>query len=161
MMDRCYLGSSDSFPEYGGRQISVCSDWDDYTNFKAWALTHGYKDGLSIERIDVNENYCPENCEWIPLSKQNRNKQNTLYLTAWGETKCMKDWAEDERCVVGYKCLWKRIKGGHPPEQAMSQPNQTAGRPNRLSPTPPTAGWADWARSELKKQRRTEGTDQL
>lgn len=78
MRQRCLNPKSKSFKDYGGRGICVCADWDEYSNFKAWALAHGYKEGLSIERIGVNGNYCPENCTWIPKGDQNKNTRRTL-----------------------------------------------------------------------------------
>jgi len=58
---------------YGLRGISVCKEWGDFAVFREWAIANGYSDNLSIERVDVNGNYCPENCTWIPLSEQARN----------------------------------------------------------------------------------------
>jgi len=70
---------------YGGRGICVCDEWNDYVVFRDWALSHGYSEGLTIERIDVNGNYCPENCKWIPLVDQAKNKRNTLRVFVDGE----------------------------------------------------------------------------
>ena len=61
---------------YGKRGISVCEEWSDYTKFAEWARSNGYKEGLTIERLDVNGDYCPENCTWIEFGKQARNRAN-------------------------------------------------------------------------------------
>ena len=81
MLNRCYLKTFTRYDSYGGRGIRVCSEWkNSYENFRSWALSHGYTDDLSIDRIDVNGNYEPSNCRWILKSFQGRNKrkfQNT------------------------------------------------------------------------------------
>lgn len=66
------------FKHYGGRGITVCDEWkNDFKAFYDWAINNGYKKGLTIERIDVNGNYEPKNCAWIPRSEQSKNRRNT------------------------------------------------------------------------------------
>jgi len=79
MKRRCNNKNTKSYKNYGGRGIKVCKEWNDYVNFREWALQNGYSDnqGLSIERKDVNGNYCPENCEFIPFKEQSKNRRNT------------------------------------------------------------------------------------
>lgn len=79
MKRRCYCKKSPDYPDYGGRGITVCGEWlHDFQAFYDWSMKNGHKKGLSIERKDVNGNYCPENCCWIPLKDQAKNKRNTL-----------------------------------------------------------------------------------
>lgn len=76
MLNRCYLPSMSRYESYGGRGIGVCAEWrSSYESFRAWALGKGYDDSLTIERIDVDGDYEPSNCEWIPSTLQARNKQ--------------------------------------------------------------------------------------
>lgn len=82
MKDRCFNEKNKFFSQYGGRGIKVCDEWlgeNGFENFMKWADESNYKDNLSLERIDVNGNYEPLNCSWIPLGEQQWNKKNTLY----------------------------------------------------------------------------------
>lgn len=63
---------------YSSRGVECCEEWETYLNFKEWALNNGYNDELTLDRINVNGNYCPENCRWTTRKEQNRNKRNTL-----------------------------------------------------------------------------------
>lgn len=81
MKQRCNLKSDERYKNYGGRGITYCPEWEEFKGFAEWAYKSGYKEGLSIERINVNGNYCPENCEWIPLVKQARNRRPSLRIT--------------------------------------------------------------------------------
>lgn len=86
MKRRCYSKNGDNYKYYGGRGINVYKDWkDDYLNFYSWAINNGYKNGLTIDRIDVNGDYCPENCRWITKKEQGWNKRNNLKIFYRGE----------------------------------------------------------------------------
>lgn len=83
MIQRCENRKNPNYQNYGGRGIKVCEEWHDLENFIKWAYNVGYeertisdrKNVLSIERIDVNGNYEPSNCKWIPFKEQGRNKR--------------------------------------------------------------------------------------
>lgn len=75
MKKRCYDPKANNYRYYGGRGIVVCDEWKkDYVPFMEWAVSSGYKDNLSIDRIDPDGNYTPENCRWVTMSVQNSNK---------------------------------------------------------------------------------------
>lgn len=83
------------YNQYGGRGIKVCDEWKNSpSKFFEWALRNGYKKGLSIDRINVNGDYCPENCRWVTQKEQTRNTRRNHMLTLGNETKCIQDWAQ-------------------------------------------------------------------
>jgi len=77
MIGRCYYPCTDRYNAYGERGIIVCDEWKrDRTKFFEWALNNGYRENLTIERIDVNGNYEPDNCTWITMKEQYKNKRS-------------------------------------------------------------------------------------
>lgn len=90
---RCNNPKNDHYKDYGGRGIKICNDWSNFEIFKEWALSSGYSDALTIERIDVNGNYEPNNCCWIPQSIQAQNTRKSKQVTMFGETHCIREWS--------------------------------------------------------------------
>lgn len=125
LKQRCLNPNGPSWKYYGGRGIAVCEEWkNNYLKFEEWALSNGYKKGLTIDRIDNNGNYCPRNCRWVTRKEQANNRSSNVYLTVFGETKTMLDWFKDERCKVKiYKTLKSRIEYGWSHEEAITKPN--------------------------------------
>ena len=118
MKKRCNNPNSKGYSHYGGRGIRICEEWsNDYVTFRDWALSHGYSDELSIERIDVNGNYCPENCKWIPLKEQALNRTRTILVTIDGETKPFSKWME--YYGLNKSTAYSRYYRGETPEQAL------------------------------------------
>lgn len=117
MKIRCLNPNSQGFPMYGGRGINVCDRWvDKFENFYE-DMKEGYLEGLQLERIDVDGNYCKENCRWATPLEQARNKTNTTYLTYKGVTKRAQEWAK----MIGANPLTvvRRVHLGYSPEECL------------------------------------------
>ena len=111
MKDRCFNPNNVSYANYGGRNINVCDEWKyDFETFKEWAFKNGYKEGLSIERIDNNKGYSPNNCKFISRLDQNKNRRINKYITIDGETKTISEWSR----IVGINrnTISRRISKG-------------------------------------------------
>lgn len=91
MKKRCYSANEKDFRSYEGRGITVCNEWiDDFLSFYDWATSNGYKDGLTIDRINVDEGYSPDNCRWISIGEQQSNKKNTVHIEYQGQDWCLR-----------------------------------------------------------------------
>jgi len=124
MKDRCCNIKSHAYSNYGGRGIIICNEWlDDYFTFKEWALNNGYKNNLTIDRIDVSGNYEPSNCRWVTQKAQCNNKRNNKYITYKGRTQTLSEWCEE--LDLEYFRTKARFNTCHmTPEQAFELPKQ-------------------------------------
>lgn len=91
--ERCIVTSNKSYKNYGGRGINICDEWIDYARFEKWAFSSGYTEGLTIERIDNNLGYYPENCTWAVRYEQNNNRRNNRIVTFKGQKKTLSQWS--------------------------------------------------------------------
>lgn len=107
MRQRCYNTNNKSYKNYGGRGISICEEWSDFANFRDWAMNNGYREGLSIERLDVNSNYEPQNCCWISIGDQSKNKSNTIKVLYNGKEVALHQLAEEYK--INYDVLYYRV----------------------------------------------------
>jgi len=117
MKRRCCGSGCNSYKDYSGRGITMCEEWKDYNKFRNWALSHGYSKKLTIERIDVNGNYCPENCTWIPAEMQPQNTRRNIRITINGITKIAAEWAR----IAGLEdfIIYERYKRGDSGERLL------------------------------------------
>ena len=107
MVYRCNNPNNASYSRYGGRGIRVCDDWLNFLSFWQWSLANGYSYDLSIDRIDNDGNYCPENCRWADNETQMNNQRRTHYLTHNGKTQSMAQWSRESG--IPYSILDGRI----------------------------------------------------
>ena len=123
MKSRCNNPNYHQYYLYGGRGISVCDEWMDYINFKEWAINNGYKPGLTIDRIDTDGNYCPENCRWVTQKEQQNNKRTNRTITYNGETHSLMEWCE--LLQLNYERVSSRLDYGWTFEDAISLPKNS------------------------------------
>ena len=125
LFQRCYNPNSKDYPNYGARGIKVCDEWKTFWKFRDWAFAHGYDDtatygACTLDRIDVNGDYEPENCRFVTLTEQCRNKQHNHQITYCGITQPISAWATETG--ISSSALYNRFNRGWDPERAFSQP---------------------------------------
>ena len=113
MKSRCEYKKDNNYHNYGARGISVCNEWSNsYISFRNWAVNNGYKNTLTLDRIDVNGNYEPLNCRWATDEIQQNNRRNNVYIEYNGEKLTLRQIAKkySEPKGISYKTLWGRYK---------------------------------------------------
>ena len=122
MRRRCFDRRNKRWNNYGGRGIRVCSEWNDYRVFREWALSHGYHEGLTIDRVDVNGDYSPENCRFADAKTQANNTTRNRYIEYNGTMYTMAQLAD--HLGLSYASLQHRIERGWSMERISSQPQR-------------------------------------
>lgn len=122
MKSRCLNPNTPSFSRYGGRGITIDPSWMAYRGFREWAMSAGYEEHLTLERVNNNGPYSPGNCKWIALTAQARNRESCITISLGTQTKILSEWAADPRCLVKYHTLYARIKKGWELLEAMTTP---------------------------------------
>lgn len=123
MRARCYYKGNNRYERYGGRGIKVCDDWLTFDGFSAWAYPAGYdpdapRGECTLDRKDLNGDYCPDNCRWVNAKTQSNNMSRNFNITIGGETRTLKEWCEYYN--VSYKTVFSRIRYcGYDPEEAI------------------------------------------
>ncbi len=121
MRRRCYVPTDKKYKSYGARGIIVCDEWlNDYMVFREWAMSNGYKENLSLDRIDNDGNYEPNNCRWTTRSVQQRNRRNCKQITYHGKTQCLADWCDELK--LDYKTIDNRLLNGWEVERTFETP---------------------------------------
>lgn len=126
MIQRCYNSNNKHYKNYGGRGITICSEWYDksltkdtkghfctkgWLSFYSWSITHGYMDNLTIDRIDNNKNYSPDNCRWVSRKEQSNNTRRNCLITYKGRTQTLMQWCEELQ--LKYSTVNSRLNRGH------------------------------------------------
>lgn len=121
MKNRCRNPSHPAYARYGGAGIKVCDRWAD--SFENFLADMGERPaGMTLDRIDTNGDYCPENCRWATQSEQQRNRRNNKFLTAFGRTQTQAAWAEESG--IAPDIISARLSRGWSVEDAVTKPPQ-------------------------------------
>lgn len=108
MLQRCYSKNCKQYHRYGGRGITVCKEWkDDSTTFYRWAIQSGYREGLTLDRVDNDKGYSPDNCAWVTNRVNVNHTSRTHFITYNGKTQSMKQWANE--LGINYSTLRNRL----------------------------------------------------
>lgn len=125
MRDRCNNPRQKDYDRYGGRGIQICEEWNDYEAFKRWAIQAGYDENApfmqcTIDRINNNKGYSPDNCRWATAKEQANNRSSNHWMTYHGETHNMSEWAD----ITGIDkvTIMSRLRRGWSDERALSEP---------------------------------------
>lgn len=113
MRQRCRITKGQVYENYGKRGVFVCEEWRyDFSSFRSWAVSNGYRDGLTLERKDTNGPYSPGNCCWATMKEQQNNRRNNRMITHGGKTQTLSQWA-DQTGISAATIAW-RLNAGWP-----------------------------------------------
>lgn len=110
MHRRCEAKSSNRYSYYGERGISVSPEWSDFSVFRDWAYNNGYREGLTLDRIDNNGNYEPGNCRWATMKEQSNNRRNSVFIEIDGQTLTIAQWSDSTG--IPYETIYCRYRRG-------------------------------------------------
>lgn len=120
MIARTTYKSQAAYKNYGGRGISVCDEWcNSFEAFRNWAMVNGYSDDLTIDRIDTDGNYCPDNCRWVEWGVQNSNQRSNVVIELNGVRHTAAQWAD----IMGISrdCIYKRVRRGKSVDEILKE----------------------------------------
>lgn len=120
MLARCEYEKHPYFEYYGGRGIKVCESWHEYIAFRNWAVENGYSDDLTIDRINNDNGYEPDNCRFVTMKEQQNNKRSNHIITLSGEAHTISEWAD----IIGINktTIKERLNAGWTDEDALTKP---------------------------------------
>lgn len=152
MKQRCYNPKRDSYKNYGGRGIKICDEWNnDFLCFYNWSLSNGYSDSFSIDRIDVNGNYCPENCRWADRKTQANNKRTSQNIYYNNKTYTIATFAE--AIGIDKRTMWSRFHAAKNDVSKLLSPIQVGKRRKLLTINGETKSLIEWC--ELYNKNKT------
>ena len=123
MKRRCYNSHEANYLDYGGRGIKMCPEWkESFEAFYNWSITHGYSKKLSIDRIDVNGDYSPDNCKWSTEIEQSNNRRNSVFIAYNGKTQTLAEWCRE--FDVPYYLFHNRLRRGWSVERTFTEPSR-------------------------------------
>lgn len=143
MKSRCYNENSANYKYYGGKGVAICDEWLlSFENFFDWAISNGYNESLTIDRIDSEKGYAPDNCKWSTKKEQSYNRSMSVKLTLDGRTMYMTEWAEE--LGIDKKTLSWRYKHGWSDEEILTRPIDY--KENKLTLNGETHSMSEWSR---------------
>lgn len=119
MKGRCNNRSGNNYKYYKERGITYCEEWEEFENFYNWAINNGYSDDLTLDRIDVNGNYCPKNCRWVDRIAQANNTRRNKVIEYNGENRTLAEWSKITG--ISYSAISGRLKRGWSVEDSLSK----------------------------------------
>ena len=140
---RCYNENNVNYKYYGGKGVTICDEWLlSFENFFDWAINNGYNENLTIDRIDSEKEYSPNNCKWSTKKEQAYNRSMSVKLTLNGKTMYMTEWAEE--LEIDKKILSWRYNNGWSDEEILSRPRDY--KESKLSLDGKTHSMSEWSR---------------
>ena len=125
MKTRCTNKNQDPFNRYVNRGIELCEEWEnDYNKFQTWALNNGYSETLTLDRIDNNKGYYPENCRWVTRREQANNRRTSLFLIYKGKKDTLANWARNLN--IPYNYIQYRVYKGKTLEEIVNEFNNNS-----------------------------------
>lgn len=133
MIARCEYNKHPHYADYGGRGIQVCKEWHEYVSFRDWAIANGYSDNLTIDRIENDKGYSPDNCRWVTMREQQNNKRSNHMVSLYGVKHTISEWAD----ITGINktTIRARIESGWTDEEAITTPVRARTKGYRPSKT--------------------------
>lgn len=143
MKKRCDKKNASCYEDYGGRGITYCEEWKSFESFRDWAFENGYKETLTLDRINVDGNYCPENCRWVDAFTQANNTRRNHYISYGGEKYTAAELAR--LFNVNYHTFLSRIQRGVPVEDCLKEKLQSP-KYGQIEYNGEVHTYAEWAR---------------
>lgn len=150
MKQRCDDETVQCYKNYGGRGISYCDEWEKFEPFADWALSNGYSEDLTLDRIDNNGDYRPENCRWATSEEQSNNQRTNHYITCDGETHTLIQWSRITG--ISRNAIYDRLQKGMTTKEELFAPNPNEKRP--LVAIDEKTGVIYWFESSKDAERR-------
>lgn len=130
MKERCYNKNHVHYKNYGGRGITVCEEWkNDFISFYKWSMDNGYSENLTLDRVNGNSNYSPENCRWTTPLEQQNNTRNNRILTVNGRSQSIARWSAE--MSIPYSTIYSRLCNGWNEQDAVMYPVDKSKSSNR------------------------------
>lgn len=148
MKGKCYNPTHDHYKWYGARGIKICDEWlNSYVAFRDWALSNGYIEGLTLNRKENNGNYTPDNCNWVTMKEQSRNRRSNKFVVFNGVRMTNAEVAE--KYGMSQITLGRRLLNGWGSDRAIKQPVGKSVYVTCNGITKNLSGWAEYLKKGI------------